>query len=253
MMDARKIASAAGKAATVAVAGAMVLAMTACGGKKEETKSDDSEKTTEVSPADTDGGQAEQASDATATSATTPAETAGTTQAAGAAYAYDYTPGTLNSVMTPDGTAPAVPDFAITGMILVGNQQETGSVDALMAEGYKTTGLASDFRLNEWIEFYLDDASIAQLGTGMKIVAVPHGDAAAYAGIAADELALTAENSGGFVLDVAPDAVEQVNGFNRVASGYVNMDLGTPGLWDILFLKDGRVAQYVCVNMAPSL
>lgn len=248
MIDMRKVASVTGKLATVAVAGAMMFTMAACGGKKDDTETIDSDKTTEVSSTDED----EITTDDTDSSATDTSSDV-TTQTTGAAYAYDYTPGTLNTVMDAEGAAPAVPGFSVTGMMLLGNQQETGVTDAAKTGGYKTSGLISDFRLNEWIEFYLDEGTIAQCGTDTQIVAVPHSDASEYAGITADKLVVAAENTGGFILDINPENIEQVDGLNLVASGYVNADTGTIGTWDILFVKSGKVAQYVCVNMTPSI
>ena len=234
----------ASKIATVALTGALAATMVACGGKKEPAKPADTESTTESVAKDVETGLdagTEAAQDATGTATTT-----GT-----GAYAYDYTPGTVNTIMSEDGTTPLVPDFAITGLIMTGNQTE-GEGDGLLADGYKMTGLANEFNLNEWISFYLDDATIASAGIDTSIVAVPHREASEYTTMPYDQLVKTANENGGFIIDVIPDTVEKVESKNYVGNAYVNMDTGKAGLWDVLFCKSGKPAQYLCVNLNPS-
>lgn len=239
MPDMRKIAVIGGKVATVALAGTMALTMVACG-KKGDSDATDTEDTTEVTATDTTDDADDGTTDAT------------TTQGAASAYAYDYTPGTLCTVMNADGTEPAVPDFAVSGLIMVGNQQEEDAA-ATLAGGYRTTGLKSDYHLNEWIEFYLDDATLAQCGDDTNIVALPHSDASEYADIPYEKLTMATQTTGGFALEVSQENINRESGYNLVSSGYVNADGGITGLWDILFVKGGKVAQYVCVEMAPSI
>lgn len=233
----------ASKIAAVALTGALAVTMVACGGKKESTKADDTESTIETVTKDTEKGL-DDGTDATKDATTTDGTTTG-------AYAYDYTLGTVNTIMAEDGTAPLVPDFAVTGAILTGNQTE-GTGDALLADGYKLTGLASEFTLNEWISFYLDDATVANVGIDTSIVAVPHREASEYATMPYDQLVETASESGGFIIDVIPDTIEKVEDKNYVGNAYVNMDTGKEGLWDVLFCKGAKPAQYVCINLKPA-
>lgn len=242
MFDTRKIAA-------VALAGTLALAVTACGGKKDDsgsTASDDTTTTTSVTEGVETGTEV-----ATGTSSASTA----TGQVTAAGYNYDYTPGTVNIIMNADGTAPLIPDFSVMGVIMTGNQMEGASEADLLAKGYQLTGLVSDYRLNEWISFYLDDNTLSSIGLDIDtcIVAVPHREASEYATMPYEELIQTANDSGGFVIDVIPETVDASSGRNYVGNAYVNMDNGQVGLWDILFCKGGKPAQYVCVNMSPAI
>jgi hypothetical protein len=223
--------------------------MVACGGKTE-TKTTDGQGTTAVETTQTET-TTKDAGTGTGQGTTAPDATAPKTTPDGAS-SYDYTIGKLNTIMNADETAPAVPGFSVTGMIMTGNQtQGVGETD-LLPGGYKTSGLAGNFNLNEWIQFYFDDATVAGIGNDFHIVAVPQADVKEYASIPYDTLIATAESSGGFVIDVVQDSIDKASGYNLVGSGYVNMEIGKPGIWEVLFVKGTKPAQYICLNMNPA-
>lgn len=239
----RKTSRLIGNAMAVTLATAMATGLVACGGKGETADDADSATTGVVVTEETEDEEAlaPDATDATGTAAPT----------AATAYAYDYTAGTLGTVMNDDGTAPLVPDFAISGMILRGNRQdETAATD--LAGAYMTSGLKADYYYNEWIEFYFDEVTQSQLPAAWKIVCAPHHAIDEYKQMTGKQIEALATESYGFVLDMTnqPEHIDEASGKAYYGSGYVSLDAGTPGMWDLLFMKDGKVAQYVVINLS---
>ena len=249
MRDPRTIAGrgiAAALAATMACTG-----LAACGAKKDapadsgQTQTDKADAVADAASKGTDAA-ADAGSDATSPQAQTPTPTQ-------AAHVYDYTPGTVGTVLADDGQTPLVPDFSIPGMILRGNRQdETNATD--LAGAYRLTGLKSDYYFNEWIEFYIDPAGQPPLPTAWKVACLPHREMDEYKALSGAQIEELANASYGFVIDMGnqPQSIDETSGKAYFGNGYVNADANLPGIWDLLFLKDGRPAQYMTINLSTA-
>ena len=199
----------------IVLASATVLAFTACSGKKDEPKTDDS------TTAATQAAQQE---------AETAADSAAETQAAGRADTTalaQAVPGTLYTLYEGDSTVSP-----ITGLRLVGNR--AGTVEGVNGKAPAAENIRSVFELNEWIEIYPETT----FESGLTACLVPH-----------------AEDPGVYAGDyVVPDnavIVELVKPEDDAAWGslYYNSDDGEPGYYDLVLLSSGKPVGLVMIKL----
>ena len=234
------------KIAALALAGTMAVALSACGSSKP---ADNSNNANNANNANT---QVSQTSNTTENANTANTENTETQAPVSATPTTTFnTPGYLNRIPSLDENQEArVAGFQINGVALTGNQHDNSIA---IANGYLAQGIQSEFYLNEWISIYLDDASLPMLSTDTSVVAVPHQDIETYKMALKTDLLMMAESSGGFVFDVSPENIVVEDGLNFIGNGYVNMDIGQVGEYDIIFCKGELPAYYVTVHMLPAV
>ena len=165
------------------------------------------------------------------------------------AVEYDYTLGVLNPVMGSDGER-AVPEFKVSGVIFIRDRHNDEAEQ--FAVGYRNSGIADEFYRGENIKIYLDDAACGLASETTEIVALPHHEMDEYSSMDVSGIEQAALDAGGFIIPLRSENVIVEDGFNLVGEGFVNGH-ATPGDWDILFMKDGKVSDYVCVNTTVEL
>ena len=157
---------------------------------------------------------------------------------------YKFNKGELVRI-TDDNNEPAVTDFEIKGLIVVGNQTEGAGFDAQKSGGYKTSGLKADFMLNEHITLHAE--GITGNTEDLKIICLPHREMADYILKSADELTQIAETEGAFVNASGPDTERD----NEIVDFYVGpIDERKAGSYDILFVYKGKLAYYLPIELS---
>ena len=157
---------------------------------------------------------------------------------------YKFNKGELVRI-TDDNNEPAVADFEIKGLIVVGNQTEGAGFDAQKSGGYKTSGLKADFMLNEHISLHAEE--ITGNTEDLKIICLPHREMADYILKSADELTQIAETEGAYVNASGPDAERD----NEIVDFYVGpIDERKAGSYDILFVYKGKLAYYLPIELS---
>ena len=157
---------------------------------------------------------------------------------------YKFNKGELVRI-TDDNNEPAVTDFEIKGLIVVGNQTEGAGFDAQKSGGYKTSGLKADFMLNEHITLHAE--GITGNTEDLKIICLPHREMADYILKSADELTQIAETEGAYVNASGPDAERD----NEIVDFYVGpIEERKAGSYDILFVYKGKLAYYLPIELS---
>ena len=157
---------------------------------------------------------------------------------------YKFNKGELVRI-TDDNNEPAVADFEIKGLIVVGNQTEGAGFDAQKSGGYKTSGLKADFMLNEHITLHAE--GITGSTADLKIICLPHREMADYILKSADELTQIAETEGAYVNASGPDAERD----NEIVDFYVGpIEERKAGSYDILFVYKGKLAYYLPIELS---
>ena len=157
---------------------------------------------------------------------------------------YKFNKGELVRI-TDDENEPAVADFEIKGLIVVGNQTEGAGFDAQKSGGYKTSGLKADFMLNEHITLHAEE--ITGNTEDLKIICLPHREMADYILKSADELTQIAETEGAYVNASGPDAERD----NEIVDFYVGpIEERKAGSYDILFVYKGKLAYYLPIELS---
>ena len=157
---------------------------------------------------------------------------------------YKFNKGELVRI-TDDNNEPAVTDFEIKGLIVVGNQTEGAGFDAQKSGGYKTSGLKADFMLNEHITLHAEE--ITGNTEDLKIICLPHREMADYILKSADELTQIAETDGAYVNASGPDTERD----NEIVDFYVGpIDERKAGSYDILFVYKGKLAYYLPIELS---
>lgn len=157
---------------------------------------------------------------------------------------YKFNKGELVRI-TDDNNEPAVTDFEIKGLIVVGNQTEGAGFDAQKSGGYKTSGLKADFMLNEHISLHAE--GITGNTEDLKIICLPHREMADYILKSADELTQIAETEGAYVNASGPDTERD----NEIVDFYVGpIDERKAGSYDILFVYKGKLAYYLPIELS---
>ena len=157
---------------------------------------------------------------------------------------YKFNKGELVRI-TDDNNEPAVADFEIKGLIVVGNQTEGAGFDAQKSGGYKTSGLKADFMLNEHISLHAEE--ITGNTENLKIICLPHREMADYILKSADELTQIAETEGAYVNASGPDAERD----NEIVDFYVGpIEERKAGSYDILFVYKGKLAYYLPIELS---
>ena len=157
---------------------------------------------------------------------------------------YKFNKGELVRI-TDDNNEPAVADFEIKGLIVVGNQTEGAGFDAQKSGGYKTSGLKADFMLNEHITLHAEE--ITGNTEDLKIICLPHREMADYILKSADELTQIAETEGAYVNASGPDAERD----NEIVDFYVGpIEERKAGSYDILFVYKGKLAYYLPIELS---
>ena len=157
---------------------------------------------------------------------------------------YQFNKGELVRI-TNDENEPAVADFEIKGLIVVGNQTEGAGFDAQKSGGYKTSGLKADFMLNEHITLHAE--GITGNTEDLKIICLPHREMADYIFKSADELTQIAETEGAYVNASGPDAERD----NEIVDFYVGpIEERKAGSYDILFVYKGKLAYYLPIELS---
>ena len=157
---------------------------------------------------------------------------------------YKFNKGELVRI-TDDNNEPAVADFEIKGLIVVGNQTEGAGFDAQKSGGYKTSGLKADFMLNEHISLHAEE--ITGNTENLKIICLPHREMADYILKSADELTQIAETEGAYVNASGPDTERD----NEIVDFYVGpIDERKAGSYDILFVYKGTLAYYLPIELS---
>ena len=157
---------------------------------------------------------------------------------------YKFNKGELVRI-TDDNNEPAVEDFEIKGLIVVGNQTEGAGFDAQKSGGYKTSGLKADFMLNEHITLHAE--GITGNTEDLKIICLPHREMADYILKSADELTQIAETEGAYVNASGPDAERD----NEIVDFYVGpIEERKAGSYDILFVYKGKLAYYLPIELS---
>ena len=157
---------------------------------------------------------------------------------------YKFNKGELVRI-TDDKNEPAVTDFEIKGLIVVGNQTEGAGFDAQKSGGYKTSGLKADFMLNEHISLHAEE--ITGNTENLKIICLPHREMADYILKSADELTQIAETEGAYVNASGPDTERD----NEIVDFYVGpIDERKAGSYDILFVYKGKLAYYLPIELS---
>lgn len=213
----------------------MAVSMVACGSSSSssgDTKSTSSKSSASSSSADSgksDSGSADGSS----------ADSSGQDLSK-----YKFNKGELVRI-TDDENEPAVADFEIKGLIVVGNQTEGAGFDAQKSGGYKTSGLKADFMLNEHITLHAEE--ITGSTEDLKIICLPHREVADYILKSADELTQIAETEGAYVNASGPDTERD----NEIVDFYVGpIDERKAGSYDILFVYKGKVAYYLPIELS---
>ena len=157
---------------------------------------------------------------------------------------YKFNKGELVRI-TDDNNEPAVTDFEIKGLIVVGNQTEGAGFDAQKSGGYKTSGLKADFMLNEHITLHAEE--ITGSTADLKIICLPHREMADYILKSADELTQIAETEGAYVNASGPDTERD----NEIVDFYVGpIEERKAGSYDILFVYKGKLAYYLPIELS---
>ncbi len=157
---------------------------------------------------------------------------------------YKFNKGELVRI-TDDNNEPAVTDFEIKGLIVVGNQTEGAGFDAQKSGGYKTSGLKADFMLNEHITLHAEE--ITGNTEDLKIICLPHREMADYILKSADELTQIAETEGAYVNASGPDTERD----NEIVDFYVGpIEERKAGSYDILFVYKGKLAYYLPIELS---
>lgn len=157
---------------------------------------------------------------------------------------YKFNKGELVRI-TDDNNEPAVADFEIKGLIVVGNQTEGAGFDAQKSGGYKTSGLKADFMLNEHITLHAEE--ITGNTEDLKIICLPHREMADYILKSADELTQIAETEGAYVNASGPDTERD----NEIVDFYVGpIEERKAGSYDILFVYKGKLAYYLPIELS---
>ena len=157
---------------------------------------------------------------------------------------YKFNKGELVRI-TDDNNEPAVTDFEIKGLIVVGNQTEGAGFDAQKSGGYKTSGLKADFMLNEHITLHAEE--ITGNTEDLKIICLPHREMADYILKSADELTQIAETEGAYVNASGPDAERD----NEIVDFYVGpIEERKAGSYDIIFVYKGKLAYYLPIELS---
>lgn len=162
---------------------------------------------------------------------------------------YSYTPGVLHQAKDLDGQ-PAVPSFKVSGVIFVRDRHN--DAEEQLAVGYRNSNIADEFYRGEQVSVYMDEAACSMFDEGTEIVALPHHEMADYATMDVVGIEQEAADNGGFVIPLRKEAVQVSGDLNLVGTGFVDGH-ATPGEWDVLFMKDGKVSAYVCVNTTVEL
>lgn len=135
-------------------------------------------------------------------------------------------------------------DFVIKGLYISSEsgQHEYPHVDDV--ETFETTGLNSEFELNEWIGFYVD----TERKTPLNIYIVRNDMEADYAKITGAELrGICVEKEYPRLLEAVPD--EENKGY--LGEAYAHPELTEPDLYNVFFVADGKVCYMVQLNIVP--
>ena len=196
----------------------------------------------------TDGSD-ETAAQTTAAEATAAQTEAAATEAAPA----DETTANASSLIT-DGSKLGVlqtvteqNDLVIKGLIITtgSGHHEYPSLEELVAKGYQTEGLNSEYFVSEWVEVYGD----VEGDKPLQMIVLPNDPAVDYTKLKTADLLTAVENlpTPIFAEEVTPDA--ENNG--RLGSFYVHQDYYQAGLYNVFFASGDNICSMVQLNVVP--
>ena len=217
------------KIAAICLCVIMAVSMVACGSSSssDDTKNTSSKSSASSSSADSKSGDSN-----------------GSDSSGQDLSKYKFNKGELVRI-TDDKNEPAVTDFEIKGLIVVGNRTEEAGLDAQKDGGYKTSGLKSSFELNEHITLYADMTVTGSI-EDLKIACIPHKDISEYVTKSGAELIEEAQNSGAVETASGPDAEND----NMIVDFYVGpVEEKQAGDYDILFIFKNKLAYYLPIDL----
>lgn len=125
-------------------------------------------------------------------------------------------------------------DPVIKGLTLKGNQCGTSEFNAKDPD---VKGIRCIFQLNEWAEFYLDSA----VAEGLRVYVYKHADdAKVYT-----DMGFTEEDTKVLATCTLTKPEEAADQWGSL---YLNPDSADPGVYDIVFVKDGKAVAVMKAN-----
>ena len=193
-------------------------------------------------------------SDETAAQTTAAEATAAQTEAAATdAAPADETTENAGSLIT-DGSRLGVlqtvteqNDPVIKGLIITtgSGHHEYPSLEELVAKGYQTEGLNSEYFVGEWVEVYGEIEGDKPL----QMIVLPNDPAVDYTKLKTADLLTAVENlpTPIFAEEVTPDA----ENYGRLGSFYVHQDYYQPGLYNVFFASGDNICSMVQISVVP--
>jgi hypothetical protein len=211
--------------------GLMALSFAACGGKPGESGSSETAKPAETQQGESsgDGGGSKE------------------TAAPQSSVVLD---GSRLGVLQPVKEQDAL---KINGLVIAtgSGHHEYPSAQELLAAGFKTEGLYSEYMIQEWFEIYISTAG----NKPVKVIILPNDPAADYTKLTAADLEAASE---ALSYPVYCDTVEpdpEVYGENEpyaLVSAYVHPELEAgPGLYNVFFANGNDICYAVQLNIIP--
>ncbi len=150
--------------------------------------------------------------------------------------------------LTDDKGEPLVPDLEIKGLILSSEHDGSLRYKDQIKDGFKTSGIFSDFSIGEYVNVYADTKIDEHIGD-LHILCVPHQDPAVY--VAKDEMELQSiiNENGGFSFQASKPDEKQEKNFLGMALIVNNEEKDISGSYDLLFSYKGKVGYYVALDM----
>ena len=138
-------------------------------------------------------------------------------------------------------------DLVIKGLIVNtgSGHHEYPSLEELVAKGYQTEGLNSEYFVNEWIEVYGE----IEGNKPLQMIVLPNDPAVDYTKLKTADLLTAVENlpTPIFAEEVTPDA----ENYGRLGSFYVHQDYYQPGLYNVFFASGDNICSMVQLNVVP--
>ncbi len=138
-------------------------------------------------------------------------------------------------------------DPVIKGLIITtgSGHHEYPLVEELVAKGYRTEGLNSEYFLSEWVEVYGEIEGDKPL----QMIVLPNDPAMDYTKLKTADLLTAVENlpTPIFAEEVTPDA----ENYGRLGSFNVHQDYYQPGLYNVFFASGDNVCCMVQLNVLP--
>ena len=135
----------------------------------------------------------------------------------------------------------------INGLILTtgSGHHDYSSIEELYPKGYKTEGLNSEYYLNEWISLYggTDD-------TNFQVYIAPSDPDKDYSTVTAAEIDNHDEKYDLPSLDIGDDGIDKENN-GHIGDFYINPDRNDAGLYNVFFVKSGKVAYMLQITLVP--